>query len=226
MGKVWALIVAAGKGKRMGAGINKQFINIKGKPILYYTLKAFSDNVNVDKIIVVCAKDEIDYCIDELINKYNFCKVACIVQGGAERQESVFNGLKAIDDCEIVLIHDGARPFVTDKIIQDGIDYAKIYGACACGVTPKDTIKIKDEVGFSVSTPKRENLFSVQTPQTFKHDLILNCYNNLINKYVGFTDDTSVVEYFGHKVLLYQGSYNNIKITTPEDLFLAEKILE
>lgn len=226
MAKVWAVIVAAGKGKRMGTGPNKQFINVKDKPILYYTLKAFSDCEQVDKIVVVCASGEIDYCSREIVHKHNLHKVHCIVPGGEERQQSVFNGLKIIDDCEIVLIHDGARPFVSDIIIRDGIKYAGIYGACACGVTPKDTIKIMDEGGFSVSTPKRERLFSVQTPQSFKFNLIFNCYNKVkaIEEY--FTDDTSLVEYFGYKVFLYQGSYSNIKITTPEDLALAENIIK
>jgi len=226
MGKVWAVIVAAGRGKRMGAGKNKQFIDVKGKPILYYTLKAFSNNEEVDKIIVVCAQGEIEYCQGEIVSKYNFDKVHCITPGGEERRESVYNGLKVIDDCEIVIIHDGARPFVSDKIIRDGINYARIYGACACGVTPKDTVKIKDESGFSVSTPKRESLFLVQTPQSFKFDLIFNCYNKLKNIDDNFTDDTSIIEHFGHKVFLYQGSYSNIKITTPEDLAFAENIIE
>jgi len=226
MAKTWAVIVAAGKGKRMGAGLNKQFINVKGKPLLFYTLKAFSDCEEIDKIVVVCAPKEIDYCNEEIIKKYNFQKVHSIVSGGEERHQSVLSGLKALDDCEVVLIHDGARPFVSDTIIRDGIKYARIYDACACGVIPKDTIKIMDEFGFSVSTPKREQLFCVQTPQSFKFDLILSCYNKLKNQERVFTDDTSLVEYFGHKVFLYQGSYSNIKVTTPEDLFLAESIIK
>ena len=226
MAKTWAVIVAAGKGKRMGAGLNKQFINVKGKPLLFYTIKAFSDCQEIDKIVIVCAPEEIDYCNEEIIKKYNFQKVYSIVPGGEERYQSVFNGLRAIEDCEIVLIHDGARPFISDEIIKDGIKYARIYDACTCGVIPKDTIKIMDECGFSLSTPKRESLFSVQTPQSFKFDLIFKCYNKIKNQSIVFTDDTSLVEHFGHKVFLYPGSYKNIKITTPEDLFIAENIIK
>ncbi|MGE5627758.1 MAG: 2-C-methyl-D-erythritol 4-phosphate cytidylyltransferase [Solirubrobacterales bacterium] len=226
MDKIWAVIVAAGKGKRMGAGINKQFIDLKGKPVLYYTLKAFSDNEYIDSIVLVCASDEISYCKKEIIEKYNFSKVKCVAEGGLERQHSVFNGLKMLTNCEIVIIHDGARPFVSKSIINQGIDFARKYGACACGVTPKDTIKLKDKDGFGKETLDRQQIFAVQTPQCFKYELIMGCYENLIENESNFTDDTSVAESFGHRVYLYEGSYNNIKITTPEDLALAHNILE
>ena len=124
-----------------------------------------------------------------------------------------------------MLIHDGARPFVTNRILEEGIRYAEEYGASACGVTPKDTIKVKDESGFSERTLDRNRLFFVQTPQCFKLDLILGCYEKLLDDETLFTDDTSVAEHFGHKVFLYEGSYDNIKITTPEDLAVAESIL-
>ncbi len=225
MGKVCAVIVAAGKGKRMGAGINKQFINLGGKPVLYHTIKAFSDNTQVDSIVVVCAKDEIDYCRNEIIEKYSLKKIFSVTEGGAERPQSVYNGLKIINDCEIVLIHDGARPFVSDSIIYNGIQYAKVYGACACGVHPKDTIKTMDEKSFSSGTLDRQELFAVQTPQCFNYSMILSLYERLGDSKLSFTDDTSVAEYFGHKVYLYNGSYSNIKITTPEDLDIAENIL-
>lgn len=226
MDKIWAVIVAAGKGKRMGAGINKQFIDLKGKPILYYTLKAFSDNQYINNIALVCASDEINYCQKEVVEKYNFIKVKCIAPGGLERQHSVFNGLKMLKDCEIALIHDGARPFVSDNIINQGIDFARKHGACACGVVPKDTIKLKDKAGFGEGTLDRQQLFAVQTPQSFKYELIMDSYEKLKEININFTDDTSVAENFGHRVYLYEGSYNNIKITTPEDLALAHNILE
>jgi 2-C-methyl-D-erythritol 4-phosphate cytidylyltransferase len=226
MSKICAVIVAAGKGTRMGADVNKQFLNIKNKPILYYTLKAFASCTSIDEIILVTAKDEMQYCKSEIIKKYNINKVSNIVEGGRERQHSVFNGLMASKDCDIVLIHDGARPFVNDRIIEEGIEYAKKYGACTCGVQPKDTIKVREENGFSKNTLNRDSLFSVQTPQCFKYDLIVSCHEKISSECVKITDDTSVVEYFGHKVYLYEGSYNNIKITTPEDLVIGEKILE
>jgi len=225
MVKACAVILAAGKGERMGAGKNKQFIEIKGRPVLYHTLKAFSRCSAIDKIVLVCARDEIEYCRSEIIEKYSFVKVAGIAEGGTERQDSVRSGLKAAGDCEVVLIHDGARPFVTDGIIEEGIRCAEKHGACACGVTPKDTIKIKGPGGFSEGTPDRDTLFSVQTPQCFKKELIDGCYDKLSDLQIRFTDDTSVAEHFGYKVFLYPGSYSNIKITTPEDLPVAENIL-
>lgn len=226
MDRVCAIVVAAGRGRRMGADINKQFLHIKDRPILYYTLKAFEDSTLVDNIILVTAENEIDYCKTEIVDKYNLRKVKNIVKGGTERRNSVYNGLTASAGNDIVLIHDGARPFISNKIIEDGIKFAKEFGACSCGVVPKDTIKVKTSDGFSESTLERNSLFAVQTPQCFKYDLILNCHEIADKSEINFTDDTSVVEYYGHKVYLYEGSYSNIKITTPEDLLVAEKILE
>lgn len=221
-----AIIVAAGKGTRMKSDISKQFIELKGNPILYYTIKAFENNENVDDIILVIAKEEIDFAMDNIVNKYDFRKIKCVVEGGNTRQRSVMNGLFAAKGSHIVMIHDGARPFVDDSIIEDGINYARAYNACACGVTPKDTIKIKNEEGFSSYTPQRETLFSVQTPQCFKYDLILEAHNKALDDGIQVTDDTMVVEHCNHKVYLYEGSYSNIKITTPEDLVIGETILE
>jgi len=226
MSRNCALILAAGKGRRMGESINKQYININDYPILYYTIKAFSQSNCIDEIIVVAAEGEVDYCREEIVEKYNFLKVKDVITGGKERQHSVLNGLKSISDCEIVLIHDGARPFVSESIISNAIFYANLYGATACGVRPKDTIKIKDSSGFSIQTPKREMLFCVQTPQTFKYDLILECHKRINNEGIKVTDDTMVVEQYGNKVYLYEGSYDNIKVTTLEDLEVGRQILE
>jgi 2-C-methyl-D-erythritol 4-phosphate cytidylyltransferase len=226
MSRNCAIILAAGKGNRMGEPINKQYLNIKGHPILYYTLKAFTHCDCIDEIIVVAAEGELDYCREEIIKKYNFFKVKDVVVGGKERQHSVLNGLKATANCEIVLIHDGARPFISESIISNGIIYAKLYGATACGVQPKDTIKIKDPSGFSLETPEREMLFCVQTPQAFKYDIILDCHKRIHEEGIKVTDDTMVVERYGNKVYLYEGSYNNIKVTTPEDLEIGRQILE
>lgn len=223
--KTSVIILAAGKGKRMGANKNKQFIEIMNKPILYYTIKAFENNDSIDEIVLVASKEEISYCKAQIVEKYSFKKVRKIIEGGKERQNSVLNGLKSMDNTDIVLIHDGARPFVSDDIINNCVKYANIYGATACGVLPKDTIKVRDDSSFSLSTPKRENLFAVQTPQGFKYDLILQCHKNVENDNKIVTDDTMVVESYGNKVYLYDGSYNNIKITTPEDLIMAEKLI-
>src|SRR5665647_662300 len=137
MDKTCAVILAAGKGNRMAAGKNKQFIDINGSPVLYHTLKAFEQSGAVDEIVLVCAKDEIGYCREEIVEKYGFEKVKSIVSGGAERQDSVLSGLRAVKGCMIVLIHDGARTFVTNRIIEEGISCAREFGASACGVTPK-----------------------------------------------------------------------------------------
>ncbi|WP_026883575.1 2-C-methyl-D-erythritol 4-phosphate cytidylyltransferase [Clostridium akagii] len=224
-----AIVVAGGKGTRMKKSVNKLFLCLDNKPILAHTLEAFQKNKSIFSIILVASEDEIEYCEKEIVLKYSISKVKKIVSGGNLRQQSVLNGLKAIgieDDCNIVLIHDGARPFIDDRIIEDGIKYANLYGASACGVEPKDTIKIRDNSGFSKYTPKRSELFCVQTPQCFKLDIILKAHENIIKKDVIVTDDTSVAELYGSKVFLYQGSYSNIKITTPDDLILGEKILD
>jgi 2-C-methyl-D-erythritol 4-phosphate cytidylyltransferase len=226
MNKTCAVVVAAGRGSRMGADINKQFLSIKNRPILYYTLKAFECCSLIDEIILVTAKNETEYCKSEIIEKYGISKVLNIVEGGLERQHSVYNGLKALKDCEIVVIHDGARPFLDNRIIEEGIEYAREFGACTCGVQPKDTIKLKNSNGFSQITLNRDELFAVQTPQCFNYNLILKCHERILEDKVKVTDDTSIVEYCGYQVYLYKGSYNNIKITTPEDLSFGERVLD
>lgn len=226
MRKNTAIILAAGQGKRMGSNVNKQFLTLAEKPVLYHTIKAFSDNKNIDDIIVLCAEDEMEYCKKNIIEKYDLKKVRALVKGGKERQDSVYNGLKAIEPCDIVLIHDGARPFVTENIINDGIKNAEKYGACTCGVKSKDTIKIKDKEGFAKETLNREDTFIVQTPQCFKYDIILFCHEKLRKTKEQVTDDAMIVEKFDRKVYLYEGSYLNIKLTTPEDMIIGENILK
>lgn len=219
-----AIVLAGGRGKRMNYHKSKQFIEIKGKPVLVYTLEKFIYNKSIDEVILVLPEDEVDYCKNEVLQKYSL-KVDRIVIGGKERQDSVFNALEAMEKANIVLIHDGARPFISEKIIEEGIKYANIYGAAAPGVTPKDTIKIKNEDNISVDTPDRNTLVAVQTPQCFKYDEIYQCHRKIKEENAIVTDDTSVVERYGHKVYLYEGDYTNIKITTPEDLILAERLI-
>lgn len=218
------IILAGGKGKRMGSKVSKQFIEIKDKPILYYTLKKFIDNINIDKIVLVLPKDEIEYCKKEVLEKYSL-NVDKIVEGGTERQDSVYNALKSINDTDIVLIHDGARPIISDKLINDGISYAKLYGAAAPGVMPKDTIKVKNKESFSINTPDRNTLVAIQTPQVFKYENILKCHEEVKKNGDIVTDDTMVAEKYGYKVYLYDGEYTNIKITTPDDIILAERLV-
>ena len=219
-----AIVLAGGRGKRMNYHKSKQFIEIKGKPVLVYTLEKFIYNKSIDEVILVLPEDGVDYCKKEVLQRYSL-KVDRIVIGGKERQDSVFNALEAMEKADIVLIHDGARPFISEKIIEEGIKYANIYGAAAPGVTPKDTIKIKIEDNISVDTPDRNTLVAVQTPQCFKYDEIYQCHRKIKEENAIVTDDTSVVERYGHKVYLYEGDYTNIKITTPEDLILAVRLI-
>ena len=219
-----AIVLAGGRGKRMNYHKSKQFIEIKGKPVLVYTLEKFIYNKSIDEVILVLPEDEVDYCKKEVLQRYSL-KVDRIVIGGKDRQDSVFNALEAMEKADIVLIHDGARPFISEKIIEEGIKYANIYGAAAPGVTPKDTIKVKNEDNISVDTPDRNMLVAVQTPQCFKYDEIYQCHRKIKEENAIVTDDTSVVERYGHKVYLYEGDYTNIKITTPEDLILAERLI-
>ncbi len=231
MGKTVAIVLAAGRGKRMQSDVAKQYLLVKGKPILYYALKAFEDSI-VDEVVLVTAESEITYCKEEIVGKYNFTKVKQIVTGGKERYHSVNNGLKVCEGAEIVLIHDGARPFVDDAIIWRNINMVKEFGACVTGMPVKDTIKIADAEGFVQETPRRDLIWAVQTPQSFKYELIKNAYDTFLNKETehcqqySVTDDAMVAEIFGGlKVKLVEGSYNNVKITTPEDMLLAEAIL-
>lgn len=231
MGKTVAIVLAAGRGKRMQSDVAKQYLLVRNKPVLYYSLKAFQDSL-VDEIILVTAECEITYCKDEIVEKYAFSKVSQIVAGGKERYHSVHNGLKACEGADIVLIHDGARPFVDDAIIVRNINMVKEYGACVTGMPVKDTIKIADAEGFVQETPRRDLIWTIQTPQTFRYDLIMNAYDTFLNneeencRLYNVTDDAMVAEIFGGlKVKLVEGSYNNVKITTPEDMVLAEAIL-
>ena len=219
-----AIVLAGGRGKRMQSNLSKQFIEIKGKPVLVYTLEKFINNSKIDEIVLVLPEDEIEYCKSQVLNKYNL-KVDKIVIGGKERQDSVYNGLKALSNPDIVLIHDGARPFISERIIEDGIRYTIEYGAAAPGVMPKDTIKIKNENNIAIDTPDRNNLVAIQTPQCFKYNEILECHKKVKEDKIIVTDDTMVVEKFGYNVYLYDGEYTNIKITTPEDLILAEGLV-
>ena len=222
---VSAIVLAGGRGKRMGYAKSKQYIDLNGRPILYYTLKRFIDNKNIDKIILVIPKDELEFCKKEVLDKYNL-NIDSIALGGKERQDSVYNGLLEAEGSEIVLVHDGARPFVSERIIDEGIKYAKLYKAAAPGVMPKDTIKVKNDRGFSIETPNRNNLVSVQTPQVFSYNMILECHKKVKKRKQDVTDDTMVVELFGNDVYLYEGDYTNIKITTPEDLILAQYLVK
>lgn len=222
---VTALIVAAGKGKRFGAGFNKQYFNILGKEIIARTLEKFEDMDFIDNIVVVVSNDEIEYFNENIVKKYAYKKIKRVVAGGEERQHSVYNGLLESKEADIVVIHDGARPFVKKEQVLKAIDEARIHGASALAVNVKDTIKVA-EGGYFTHTPNRSTLYAVQTPQVFKYDIIINAHEFARKNNIITTDDTSLVELIGQKVRIVDGSYDNIKITTPEDIYLAEMILK
>jgi len=220
------VIVAAGSGKRMNMGINKQFIKLEDKEIITYTIEKFYNDKNIDDVVVVVKEEEIDYFRKNIIDKYNLDKVK-LTTGGKERQDSVYNGLKLLDEnCEIVLVHDGARPFVLKDTIEKSIKEAKKNKAVVVGVPVKDTIKVINKNHEIVDTPNRSALWAVQTPQTFDYKVLLKSYEDAFdNKFYG-TDDAMLVERLGYKVKMIEGSYNNIKITTIEDLDIAKEILK
>lgn len=228
---VCAIVLSAGKGSRMGSDVPKQYLELSGHPIIYYPLKTFQDSF-VDKIVLVCASGDIDYC-KKIVSDNGFDKVVAIVEGGKERYHSVYNGLLAIPDADYVFIHDGARAFVDEDTLNRCYADVKKYKACVAAVPVKDTIKIGKD-GFIESTPDRRTLYSMQTPQTFEYDLIKGAYDKLIeeeqkilSKGISVTDDTFVLELFSDiRVYLSEGSYNNIKITTPEDLAFGKMLLD
>jgi 2-C-methyl-D-erythritol 4-phosphate cytidylyltransferase len=231
--KTTAIVLAAGQGKRMNSKVPKQYLLINNKPVLYYSLKAFEDSL-IDDIVLVTGKDDEQYCQKEIIEKYGFNKIRTIAEGGKERYHSVYNGIKAIAwECSYVFIHDGARPFVDNDIIVRAYDEVKKSRACIVGMPVKDTIKISDANGYVADTPLRSLVWQIQTPQTFERKLITAAYDKLIlneerliSEGVAITDDAMVVEYFEKvPVKLVQGTYENIKITTPEDLKIAETFL-
>ena len=219
------VIVAAGSGSRMKRDINKQFIKLDGKEIIAYTIEKFYKSEDIDDIVIVIKENEEKYFIENIINKYGFDNIK-LAYGGKERQDSVYNGIKKLNrNCEIVLIHDGARPFVNEYIIKNSIKEAKENNAVVVGVPVKDTIKVVDSDGNIVDTPNRSLLWSVQTPQSFKYEIITRAYEYAYsNDYYG-TDDAMLVEHIGYNVKMIQGSYDNIKITTEEDLHFGIQIL-
>lgn len=224
---ITAIVLAAGKGNRMHSEIPKQYLNIGGKPVLYYSLKRFEES-SVDDIILVTGEEEITYCKENIVDKYRLYKVKQIVAGGTERFWSVRNGLNAVTAADYVLIHDAARPCLTVDIIERSIVEVAKSGACTVGVPVKDTIKVVDENNIGIDTPSRASLWQVQTPQSFLYSDIVKAYQQLEDSNdTDITDDTMIIERFlGKKTKLILGDYCNIKITTPEDLSVAEIFLK
>ena len=221
------IVLAAGAGKRMNSSVQKQFLEVNGCPLIYYALKAFQESC-IDRIILVTGEESLEYCRREVVEKFGFTKVAGIVAGGSERYHSVYNGLKAARGSDYVLIHDGASPMVTTEHINELIEKVQRDKACISGMPAKDTIKITDYEGCVKSTPDRRTLWVVHTPQAFDYQLICRVHETFREAGCpeGITDDGMLVEnYSDCTVKMVRGSYANVKVTTPEDLMLAEVFL-
>lgn len=224
-----AVILAAGSGKRMHSTIKKQFLLVQGKPVIYYSLQAFQESF-IDEIVLVVSEEDREDCQRDIVENYHFTKVKHIAAGGKERYHSVAAGLKYLEDCDYIFIHDGARPMITEEILERARICVEETDACVVGMPVKDTIKIADRNGFIQETPDRNLVWMIQTPQVFAGELIREAYDKLIAseedlkaRGINITDDAMAVEtMMEHSVKLVEGSYENIKITTPEDLTIVE----
>lgn len=244
-----AIVLAAGRGSRMGTKIHKQYLLLAGRPVLYYSLNVFQKSAVIDEIILVTGMGEEAYCRNEIVEKYGFSKVGRILSGGAERYDSVWNGLQAVKKEGYTFIHDGARPFVDEEMLLRAYETVKVHKACVVGMPVKDTIKIADAAGDVAGTPDRSALWMVQTPQVFETGLVKRAYEMLMQRkkcaasrnlaaeenqepaqtkgQSVITDDAGAVEeLLHHPVRLVQGSYQNMKITTPDDLIIGEAFVK
>lgn len=222
---VTAIFPAAGSSKRMGGGVNKNFFEIAGEPILIRTLKTFSQVERVNFFIVIVAAHEVE-TVEKLLRGTKGIKSWVVTIGGSERQYSIANGLKLLpDDAEIILVHDAARPLISTRTINDVIDAAEKFGGAIAAVPSKDTIKIVDAEGFVKHTPPRSELVAVQTPQGFRREILLQAYEKAATENFLGTDDSSLAERLGVKIKIVASDYQNIKITTPEDMTIAESFL-
>lgn len=217
-----AVIAGAGNGFRMEAKEKKQYIKIDGVPLIVHTVRNISKSDYVKEIIISAPKNDID-AVETMMKEYGCHKVKNVISGGETRAESVRNGIMKTDNCDIILIHDGVRPFIGAKYINNCIEDALKYGASVLGIMPKDTILFKDSEGRIAEKIDRSMLISVQTPQCFKTDIIKNAYENYVST---LTDDASQVINRGGKVHITEGDYMNIKITTPDDLIIANEYIK
>ncbi len=225
-----AVVLAAGKGTRMGGETPKQFLPLGGKPLICHCLQTFEESP-VDEVVLVTSEEEIGFCRDEIVGRFGYRKVTKIIPGGAQRYHSVAFGLRAIEDCDYVFIHDGARPFADRAMILRLFEAVCKYGSAIAAMPVKDTVKIADPEGFARETPDRNLVWQMQTPQVFSYGKIRDAYEKLLAaEAVGdvdmVTDDAQVMERYGSlPIKLVEGSYKNMKITTPEDLKIAEALL-
>lgn len=236
-----AIVLSAGSGSRMKSKVAKQYLPLGGRPLICHALQAIQQSSVIDDCVLVTGKEDLEYVQQEIVEKYHFSKVDFCVAGGDERCFSVWNALDAIQKGKLtvpngdglVFIHDGARPFLTEEILERTAEAAENFHACVAAVPTKDTVKLADEENFAAETPDRRRVWSVQTPQVFDTKLVIRAYSLLMEqeekvrrKEIPVTDDAGVVEYFTReRVKLVEGSYRNLKITTPEDLKIAEALL-
>lgn len=226
MVKAAAIVPAAGSGTRMGMKTKKQFLALDGTPLLGYALKTMEACPAVQDIVIVASPGEEDYCRTAVVEKLGLNKVAAIVPGGKERQDSVYNGLLALSpEFDIVVVHDGVRPLFSLDILNLVISAAETYGAATCAVPAKDTVKLAGEDNFVTRTLPRDRTWLVQTPQAFRYELIVEAHRRARSDNLLATDDTALVESIGGRIKIVMGSYDNIKITTPEDLNVALAII-
>ncbi|MBN1957271.1 MAG: 2-C-methyl-D-erythritol 4-phosphate cytidylyltransferase [Desulfuromonadales bacterium] len=229
--KATVLIPAAGTGRRMGTEVSKQYLTLAGKPILAHTLALFEHHPLVEHIYLIVPPSDIDYCRQQIVEVYGFTKVRQLVPGGQQRQDSVWNGLKALmadgldDPQRPVLIHDGARPLFDNALLSELIEVVSDQGACAVGVPVKDTIKNVEGQQITGS-PDRQRLWHAQTPQGFQYRLLVNAFERAMADHFIGTDDASLLERIGYPVQMLEGNYRNIKVTTPEDLLIAAALLD
>ena len=231
MGNFTAIVLSAGSGSRMKSDIPKQYMDLNGKPVIYYSLKAFEES-DFSSIILVCGKNDVDYCKKEIVEKYSFTKVKAVVAGGKERYHSVYEGLKMAEGSDYVFIHDGARPMITPQMIRRLQDVVIVEETAVAGMPVKDTIKIVDENNYVESTPERKYVWQVQTPQCFSYSIIYEAYKAVITDETEgvpippITDDAMVLSYAtDYEVKMVEADYKNIKITTPEDILVASVLL-
>jgi 2-C-methyl-D-erythritol 4-phosphate cytidylyltransferase len=227
--RIGAVILAGGQGKRMNSPVQKQYMMLVGRPVITYALEVFSC-LQVDEIVLVVGAGELEYVREQILKPYGPFKVTAVTEGGRERYHSVYEGLKALSSCDYVLIHDGARPLISEDIILRAIRGAVAHEACAVGMPVKDTIKVIDTEGFAAETPDRSLLWQIQTPQAFSYPLIRQAYEKIMSDeklQSNITDDAMIVEkWTSRKVKMIEGSYENLKVTTPDDLVLAEALLQ
>ena len=223
---VAAVVPAGGSGTRMGNEIPKQFLQLGGVPLLIHALRVFESSRMIAEIVVVVPQDSVTYCQQELLPQFAFSKISAVTAGGARRQDSVWNGLQAVDErTKIVVVHDAVRPFLTGAMVEEVVGGAKTHGAAIVAIPLHDTVKQVAPDGMIDTTLDRQRLWSAQTPQAFDVELLREAHRSSQEAGVEATDDAFLVERIGHRVSIVNGSPDNIKVTRPEDLMMGEAIL-